>query len=51
MMQGFIAGGCTGGKLVAEEVGPGKAEEGETVWERGNYTFYKEGDAIMDSGK
>ena len=48
MMEGFIAGGCTGGTLKAEEIGPG---EGTTVWERGKYVFFKEGDAVLDSGK
>ncbi|XP_072051638.1 uncharacterized protein [Amphiura filiformis] len=47
MMEGLIAAGCTGGSLTTEEVGP----EGETIWERGNYIFYRNGDAIMDSGK
>ena len=47
-MEGLIAAGCTGGCLTTAEVGP---EGDDTVWERGNYVFYKDGDAVMDSGK
>ena len=44
MMEGFIAGGT----LREEEIGPG---EGTTVWERGKYVFFKEGNVVLDSGK
>ena len=45
-------GECKDAKLTTDELDPtaDSVTEGGTFWERGNYVFYKEGGAVMDTG-
>ena len=49
----MLKAGCTGAKLQTDQLDPNAetSNDGAIFWERGRYVFYKEGNAVMESGK